>query len=279
MTFHSDPDLLTTDEAAALLRVSASALQRSRKSGILHGMPTPEPTVITSKSVKYERSTIDAWIREHRALFDPDSITATAASRALGVSYKVLENSRRTGILQGRPAPVHTVLDLRGHCRYDRNVLAAWIDKRNNHSVSRKAVPDADAAAGHASAAVPHFLQFLPLDGEPQPLLVSIRQRTHFRASTLHEEMGMQWRYRLHGGGRVLLMAMLPLPDGDAMHGHLADDRCAALSEAAEELVLRLWRFTRSNPRMTKQLGAASRALAGRDMKTPAEAFKHDHPI
>lgn len=58
-------ELLSTEQAAKYLGYSPRTLKQSRTSDILCGVPAPIFRRIGTKTVRYKKTDLDAWVDEH----------------------------------------------------------------------------------------------------------------------------------------------------------------------------------------------------------------------
>ena len=162
-------------------------------------------------------------------------------------------------MLRGRLAPQPVCVINRGF-RYSTTGLLTWLAEAQADNAS-KATARAAGSGRAPPAAAPCLLWFTRFGDDGDSLAINVRHRTFLRALTMRQQMGVQWRYWTIDN-RILLAAVLPMQDGDAMHSHLSDDTPDALSMAAEELVLRLWKAVRDNPEAVAELMVRRLAVA-----------------
>ena len=97
------------------------------------------------------------------------------------------------------------------------------------------------AESGTPPPSAGRTLLFYDYRGGSEPLPVVVSDRHHARAAAMRRDLGLQWRTR-PGRYRRVFMALLVLPEGEAMHAGCAlDDSTAGQRRACEELVDRVW--------------------------------------
>ena len=188
----------------------------------------------------------------------PQSITTdttlgtSEAAEFLGLPIGALVRSRKTGMLSRQPAPPSEMVG-QGSTRrvlYRIADLEHWLADFSPKIPKRPTKP-----VDYAS-----IMAFSSRNGG-EPLLVSVRHRTFLRSLNLTNLLCVRWCHDRTADGRILLRAIVPMPDEDAGHCHLTDDTPAALSMSAEDLVLTIWKAVRSSPDEAITLAEAARSV------------------
>lgn len=124
--------LINESEAAKMLGVPVSTLQRARKTGKLRDTPTV-PFYAIGRRFMYKPEDIEKWIAARRVTIKPiDSslLTEKEAAVLLSVSRSFLAIARMQGAFKnGDPAP--PFYKLGRAVRYDRDELLEWL--KTNH--------------------------------------------------------------------------------------------------------------------------------------------------
>lgn len=196
------------------------------------------------------------------------TMPSSVAAEYIGVALSSLQRARRTGTLLGLKAPESHMIRVGSVLRVMYTV--ADLDRWHASHVSRprKLRKQAAKNAGDDFIASPApgmggVMTFSAAEKSRVPLLVHVRHRTYLRALNLHHTICARWRYDTTQDGHIILRAVVSLPDGDAGYCHMADDTPKALSIAAEDLVVTLWKAAKDNPEAVSAIATAARASIG----------------